>query len=312
MVRGLTQTETRLLVDLAGQKSKDGLKLARRAWCLLEPDLSSKDLSSNGLSEDRILAIRSQFEDMGLVGLTDAPRQGRPASVSADTRTRSSECVVTAGTGSVPTDRAQRERLWRSLRQRDSKVDPIRSWSVDMPMQSLRNHSHQELVGLWIASGTIAAAYRAKESVGFIYGKWCRPPAGAKLAYSASAKNAAHYESDLHRAIHMHATHPSNAKTRAEAEKLEYWCDCVAKTATANQCELFVHALKPSESLIALLKCLRKHALWCGPGGALKQLGFLDRPAWEAMSRGTFRQAIEFVRPASATFSWIAIPRHLK
>ena len=171
MVRQLTRAELQLLTHLASAKSKGGLKLARRAWCLLEQNLSSKDLSSSGLSEDRILAIRSQFEDMGLVGLTDAPRQGRPAGVLAETRTRSSEGVVTAGNGSVPTDRAQRERLWRSLRQRDSKVDPIRSWSVDMPMQSLRNHSHQELVGLWIASGTIAAAYRAKESVGFIYGK---------------------------------------------------------------------------------------------------------------------------------------------
>lgn len=160
-------------------------RIARRAWAILLRDQrahpSRLALAVGGAGE----AARwfAAYDGMGLAGLVDAPRAGRPASALAEVTRRlvatgsgdgASRC---ASTRSLP--RNEREALWRANRKTGAFL--LRRHQLDLPLPT--TPELDELLAVFIGPGlcVLASVLSADELLDHPMGTWLGVPRVAAL-----------------------------------------------------------------------------------------------------------------------------------
>ncbi len=276
MQRCLLPQEHLLLESMVSAKRPDALRLAQRAWCVLEAQLSSKDLSSTGLSEERILEIRDAFDAMGLVGLVDAPRMGRPpkgVSELANTTQAVSVGQLEDRTGAA----IGQDKKWRHARLSGKNLKRSRMASALLLTGGIPDRA---LVGLWIGSDFRAATLVNRSVSTIIAGVWYHPPAKA-LKNSGIRTDDGGRIAELRSAVLAHTQLAPLATKRGEADKLQFWVSSLAAIAVSEASHLIVDCSSESKVFHDLLVSLRKHSLWSGYQGDLASLEFVESEAWD-------------------------------
>jgi hypothetical protein len=128
--------DLQLLNAWANGKAGAGVRLARRAWLVLEA-LDKRDpylLGAAGPGTSRVHALFSRYRQLGALGLLDEVRSGRPQTSSAllndvlSYAKRVHPTVAAAAIRSLP--KSMRERIWRSNKRAGSSLERDRSMRV--------------------------------------------------------------------------------------------------------------------------------------------------------------------------------------
>lgn len=297
MKASLSANELRLLSQISTGQGLKSVKLANRAWCLLHREATLKDLSNTGLSEERILALRDRISEMGLVGLIDAPRPGRPPQEVNGVRKAMSEGAST---------RAERERIWRMARTMPTSHVPTRERQVAVAVRAIDLKGSPVVpVACWLGATFQAVATVSKVEAGIALGAWHQPSAAAKRGFLSHAKSSKS-SNELFDAYEAHAAASPKFKPRSERELLKYWCNQLAKLAPSLGCDLHVCAPHPSEPLIIFLSELRRNSLWVGVNGLLERLDFYDAAGFEMSLKQLPKLPLRQKLDPHASFVWTA------
>ena len=290
---------------MVSAKRPDALRLAQRAWCVLEPHLSSKDLSSTGLSEERILEIRDAFDAMGLVGLVDTPRRGRPRKGGISERVPTSQSLsLTQSDADGISEEIGQDTKWRLARLSGKNLKRNRMASAVLRTGGI---PHRALVGLWVGSDFRAAALVTRSAPTIIPGVWYHPPSKA-LKESGVQTDGGGRIAELRKAVFAHIQHAPVATLRGEVDKLQFWVTSLTAFANRESSALVVDCSSESKALHDLLVSLRKLNLWAGGQGKLASLEFVGSEVWDQMySEATQGMASARVEPDRAAFAWHAV-----
>lgn len=283
MFRAPTSIERVILEGWRQSDDRRYSKLARRAACVLAPKIAEVDASAVGLSNQRMFEVRQAFAQMGLVGLVDAPRAGRPTAVSGDTLR---SALVAQASAAAPPSLDQlaaslavgKHTLWRVARQSGTDLQRRRWLEVIHP--AVRTGINLSGVYLSAQLAVIATSDTLHTTVD--RGIWHAPPNAAKLL---ALKNGALPVSMpavlMSAALNAHAACQSPSKAQTEAEKLAFFCAALAGTSRPSETKLFVAGDMASAQAWTLLKGLRRHGLWQGLNGQLKACHFIEPRDWE-------------------------------
>lgn len=302
MHRPPTLEERQVLLSMVGTKRPGALRLAQRAYCVLEPHLSSRDVVSTGLSEERVFEIRDAFDTMGMVGLVDAPRSGRPAKLGPTAHQNSTNSP--SGDRASPAEEIlQRDAKWRQARRSGRSLERSRMASAFVREVG---QGYRTLVGLWLAADFRAAALTSRDPATITHGVWYHPSANAlKEAARAQGADQVYRIVELGNAIYGHLQHAHPATTRGERDKLEFWVDSLQAIAARERCVLLIDCPAESRALHQFLSLLRKHELWSGPKAKLEKLEFQEEHAWSQIIKKTMRTDITGrLSTGGSAFAW--------
>lgn len=286
-IRNLTEHESHLL----GQWLKPGgnvpLGLAKRAWCVLQRDLPLEDLSACGLTEERILALFDNFDRMGIVGLADAPRSGRPVRHSVDLATVRSSRIASLD---------ERDAVWRQSRLKGVALKRERNQLI-----GIAQISTPRLVGLYLSSQMQMAAWSAAVPA-MLIARWYHPGVQARSALKVSS------DWLLTTALKAHFQHPASARPRGEQDKLVFWMDATAQLCRTIPVGVTITTARQGVDWATLLKNMRRFGVWQGPGGLLESLQWQDREQWkQAVADALGRKQVPAAGHDQAAFACVAI-----
>lgn len=252
-------------------------RLARRAWTILERDQRAHPgrlAHAVGGAGDAARWFKA-FDAMGLAGLVDAPRLGRPAStLSAATQHVEAICRTrgvqrTEAARGLP--RHERDALWRANRKTGANLSRRRVYDLGLAAPP----GLTDLGGVFLGPGlcVLAAVHRADEVVTHSGGLWLDvprllPPPALISDRRPSVLTAlglrTQSQSRLARPPVVSAAEAASANSKAK-RLLRRWVDLLGSLASEAHGRVRIHAvadLNHAPLLVDYFGLCRRSALW--------------------------------------------------
>lgn len=248
---------SRAILELwANEKRPASIRLNARAWAILQnlQRRGGRELGEALMGSAQVATWWKSFNTMGLVGLMDAPRTGRPRSNESGNDAR-----------------------WREQRRTGSKALRVRRFAL--PIQT--KEALLELAAIFVRRDLLVVAFDGDRLTDFgdLGGEWLDVPGSenGRKHVPTGGTTGSYGASDVINAIRVAASLTTRIKARAQLEQQQRFVDRLAEMASERPGKLAVaiSAQPTSEQFRQLLSDFRRHRLWDTDGeGLLAALAF--------------------------------------